>query len=103
MVHTNAPLRERVTTIEAELPHVSQTAQTASKVAYKAAKDVELLQMSLEGLSTELRQMREMLSRYLQIGSMLCAALVLKITSGNAGDMLSSLLEALSHVAHHAS
>ena len=96
-------LRERLTALETEVPHVSKTANAASKAAHEAKNEVRLLQLSLDTLGMELKQLRVMLNRYMQIGGMLSIAIVLKITTGDSGSLLTSALRALSYALRHAS
>lgn len=95
------PLRDRLTRVETELPHVQDDAKKALSLASKATREVESLQHSFAGLASELKQMREMLKRYLQIGSMLALALVLNATSGKAGEVGALAMKALVYALRH--
>lgn len=94
-------LRERVTALETDVPHIREHVRNAHGLATKAAKDIVTLQESFRGLESELRSLREMLKRYFQIGSWLAVAMVLNMTSGKAGEISSLLMKALVSALRH--
>jgi FtsZ-binding cell division protein ZapB len=98
---TTAQLRERITVLETELPHLKDDTKKANQLASKAQKDVDDLQLSFAGIKSELKQMREMLRRYLQIGSMLALAIVLNVSSGKIGEASGIVMKALAYALRH--
>ena len=90
-------LRERVTALETDVPHIREHVKNAHGLAKKAAADIVTLQGSFRGLESELKALREMLKRYFQIGSWLATAMVLNMTSGKAGEISAAAMKALAH------
>lgn len=92
---------QRIAVVETKLPHVEKEAESALKLASKAYREVQDLQTSLAGLTSEMSRMRGTLNLYGQIGSFLGIAMVLKLTSGNAAQVTALVVKALTLALRH--